>query len=152
MLSPMRFKYSPQIVYENFDDEVVIINLESGSYYSLDKTGAAIWGMIEGDATVGEIIEGLVRRYVGHRSEMEVAAHQFVDELRREGIIEIGVSNEDENHEVSQIPLGDHHIMERPDFHPPLIRKYTDMQELLLLDPVHEVDETGWPSKNLINA
>jgi hypothetical protein len=25
--------------------------------------------------------------------------------------------------------------------------KYTDMQELLLLDPIHEVDETGWPEK-----
>ena len=25
--------------------------------------------------------------------------------------------------------------------------KYTDMQELLLLDPVHEVDEAGWPNR-----
>jgi hypothetical protein len=22
---------------------------------------------------------------------------------------------------------------------------YTDMEELLLLDPIHDVDETGWP-------
>src|SRR4051794_38301552 len=29
----------------------------------------------------------------------------------------------------------------------PALNKYTDMQELLLLDPVHEVDEAGWPSK-----
>ena len=25
------------------------------------------------------------------------------------------------------------------------LTKYTDMQELLLLDPIHEVDATGWP-------
>ena len=30
-------------------------------------------------------------------------------------------------------------------FVPPTLEKYTDMQDLVLLDPVHEVDERGWP-------
>jgi hypothetical protein len=28
----------------------------------------------------------------------------------------------------------------------PKLSAYTDMQELLLLDPIHEVDESGWPN------
>ena len=31
------------------------------------------------------------------------------------------------------------------EYEPPVIECYPDMQELLLLDPIHEVDETGWP-------
>ena len=31
------------------------------------------------------------------------------------------------------------------DYAPPAMSKYTDMEDLLLLDPVHEVDEVGWP-------
>jgi hypothetical protein len=31
-------------------------------------------------------------------------------------------------------------------FNAPVLNKYTDMQDLLLLDPIHEVDATGWPS------
>ncbi len=27
----------------------------------------------------------------------------------------------------------------------PTLSKYTDMEELLLLDPIHEVDAQGWP-------
>ena len=27
----------------------------------------------------------------------------------------------------------------------PGFEKFTDMQDLLLLDPIHDVDETGWP-------
>ena len=27
----------------------------------------------------------------------------------------------------------------------PTLTKFTDMQDLLLLDPIHEVDEMGWP-------
>jgi hypothetical protein len=32
------------------------------------------------------------------------------------------------------------------EFVEPLLQKYTDMEEMLLLDPIHEVDEHGWPS------
>ena len=34
---------------------------------------------------------------------------------------------------------------EKPSFEAPILHKYTDMQDLLLLDPIHEVDEAGWP-------
>jgi hypothetical protein len=34
---------------------------------------------------------------------------------------------------------------DKPSFTPPLLHKYSDMQELLLLDPIHDVDEAGWP-------
>jgi len=30
---------------------------------------------------------------------------------------------------------------------PPIVEKYTDMQDLLMLDPIHDIDETGWPNK-----
>jgi hypothetical protein len=29
----------------------------------------------------------------------------------------------------------------------PSFEKYSDMQEMLLLDPIHEVSEAGWPHK-----
>jgi len=29
----------------------------------------------------------------------------------------------------------------------PVLERYTDMQELLLIDPIHDVDETGWPRR-----
>ena len=30
-------------------------------------------------------------------------------------------------------------------FDAPILKRYTDQQELLLLDPIHEVDDIGWP-------
>ena len=30
-------------------------------------------------------------------------------------------------------------------FDAPRLERYTDMQDLVLLDPVHQVDDTGWP-------
>ena len=34
---------------------------------------------------------------------------------------------------------------ERTPFMEPLIEKYEDMQDLLMLDPIYEVDFAGWP-------
>ena len=28
----------------------------------------------------------------------------------------------------------------------PKLATYSDLQDLLLLDPIHDVDETGWPA------
>jgi hypothetical protein len=35
---------------------------------------------------------------------------------------------------------------ERRPFDEPVLEKFEDMQDLILLDPVFEVDEAGWPS------
>ena len=34
----------------------------------------------------------------------------------------------------------------KPLFESPNLQKYTDMQAMLWLDPIYEVDETGWPN------
>jgi hypothetical protein len=34
-------------------------------------------------------------------------------------------------------------------FVPPVLERYTDMQELLFLDPIHDVDESGWPHRKV---
>ena len=71
----MRFRIdTPRVIHETIDDEVVIIDFDSGSYYSLDKAGAVIWGFIERGASLGGIIEGVTNRYQGgaclpHRCE-----------------------------------------------------------------------------------
>jgi len=34
---------------------------------------------------------------------------------------------------------------ERSAFAPPVLERYTDMQDYFLLDPIHEVSPEGWP-------
>ena len=32
------------------------------------------------------------------------------------------------------------------EYQAPSLEKYSDLQDLLLIDPIHEADESGWPS------
>lgn len=137
---------SPTIVHETIDDEAVIINLDTGNYYSLDKAGTDIWNLLESGAAVAEVIEGLTRRYEGDRMDIENAVDRLVAELQQEALIIPDRVKEPEGIKASNMQVETGMEAERPSFEIPILHKYTDMQDLLLLDPIHEVDDTGWPS------
>jgi hypothetical protein len=147
LTSQTRFRIeTPRVVHETFDDEVVIIDFETGSYYSLDKVGTHVWSLIERGATLGEIVESLARSYHGSRPQIESAVQRFTSELQEQNLVSpagAGPSPQPEaaDRQADAEPSAEHAV-----FEPPVLQEYTDMQELLLLDPIHEVDDSGWPN------
>ena len=143
----MRFAVNrPKVINQIIDGEALLINFETGNYYSLLKSGAFIWTMIEGASTVGEIIGALEQQYQGTREVFEDAVIQFVRELETEGLIRPSEDGVREGPDVPPTTVESPERHERFAFEPPVLEKYEDMQDLILLDPVHEVDaEAGWP-------
>jgi hypothetical protein len=48
--------------------------------------------------------------------------------------------------ETSLPPVEEAERADQPEpFVAPRLERYTDMQEIILLDPVHKVDSQGWP-------
>lgn len=147
MIGHTRFRInSPNIIHETIDLETVIVNINTGNYYSLDKIGMEIWALIEKHIPLHEIIEDISRRYKGKRTLIEQAVIRLVNELNQEDLI---IKNNSETSETnsgfdySEISGAETKKMA---FEAPILHKYNDMQELLLLDPIHEVEETGWPN------
>jgi hypothetical protein len=68
---------------------------------------------------------------------------KFIDELQQEGLIV--VKEKEESRGAIDLKTESKAEGKKPDFEAPVLNRYTDMQDLLLLDPIHEVDETGWP-------
>ncbi|HLJ59355.1 MAG TPA: PqqD family protein [bacterium] len=148
MITVLRFTVNtPTVVHEVFDDEVVIINLDTGVYYSVNGLAAEIWTRIDG-ATAGGIIDDLASQYAMAASDVEASVRPFLDELSAEGLI---VPEQPGSRERGRDAApGAITVAPRvPQFETPVLRKYNDMQELLLLDPIHEVDEVGWPVRPL---
>ena len=146
MNSDIRFKINtPKVIHENFDDEVVIINLDTGNYYSFDKIGAGVWDLLEAGASIAEVIQRAVETYQGERTEIEKTLHVFIEDLQKEQLI-IPL---DAQASIAAKPAAAQASVqsnaEKPVFKAPGMQKFTDMQDLLLLDPIHEVDEKGWP-------
>lgn len=146
------FKVSPNAVFETFDDEVVVINMASGSYYALDAIALGIWNLVQEQHPLHRIVEATQQVYKGEPDAIESAVKAFVDDLEQEDLIIRLRELREEAVEptTSTLPAdvpADRSAGDgpRPTFQDPVLTKFTDMQDLLLLDPIHEVDETGWP-------
>lgn len=113
---------TPQVVHETVDDEVVAIDFDTGRYYSLRGPAAAVWTALGDDSRAADDVA--TNPYGG-----PAAVAAFLDQLVDEGLIErTGPSSE------------------ATDPGPLVFERYSDMEELILLDPVHDVSEAGWPN------
>lgn len=133
---------SPEVVSETIDGELVIMNLESGDYYSAEALGAAIWGWIEQGFGLTDI-EVLIS---AHYSEIDANAESHLSEFVLK-LLNNKLIKEDGSRETSDKLSGPEGGLEK--YQAPEITVYTDMKDMLLLDPIHEVDEVGWPKPNV---
>lgn len=134
------------IAHETIDNEVVMVNLKNGSYYSLDKVGAAVWNYIDKGISQKRIVGLITNQYFGENSKIEVSIAKLFAELKKEELIILSdsVNNNTTDKDISFDSLE----IEKKHFEKPVLQKFTDMQDLLLLDPIHDVDEMGWPKKS----
>ena len=142
-LSRLRIN-NPKVANQTIDGEVIIINLDTGTYYSLDKVGAFVWSLIEKESTLGAIFREVKTLYDGDSGEVESSLVRLIDDLRNEDLIALEETPQPDTNETASGPDGTI-ASEKSKFEAPTLQKYTDMQDLLLLDPIHEVDDAGWP-------
>ena len=148
-MSNQRFRVNtPTVTHETIDGEAVIINLDSGNYYSLLEVGSFIWSLVEKGASKGEVQNLVLQTYQGNATDIDRGVQELLAQLQQEKLIVPfdGAEAFDPTHLNQVLPSDNGH--EKPSFKPPLLHKYSDMQELLLLDPIHDVDEAGWPKPN----
>ncbi len=130
---------SQKIVWESFDDELVVINLDSGKYYSLNCAAGVIWRTMEAERTPSETIQWLFAGSGTPESASQIL--EFWKNLVDEGLIaEIPEPNAPQP--ASEIPPPPQSWV------PPAMTAYSDMSDLFILDPIHDVDEAGWPSRS----
>ncbi len=124
------------------DGEAVIINLDTGNYYSSAGIGAEIWARIGRRQGKASIVQELQKRYSDSVSDVVVskAVDRFFSLLETEGLIELSEEAGASQEVPVPLPESDSQIFEEP-----ALFRYDDMNELLLLDPIHDVDESGWP-------
>lgn len=126
---------SPQVMHETVDGETIIIDLSSGTYFSLRGSAPAIWAALAQGAGPAEIVSALEHAYDAEPGAIEASVAGLLEELERERLIAPG-------EEPATAP-----VLEQAEgaFEEPRLEKYEDLQDIILLDPVHRVDDAGWP-------
>ena len=137
---------TPKVVFENYENEVVLINLNSGIYYSISNTAAEIFSQIEKEQSKSCILDEVINKYEGNTSAMVASVEKFIEHLLNEGLIISEGKSFDSSPSPDKEKVNKNSNPVKLLFESPVLNRYSDMQDLLLLDPVHDVDETGWPN------
>ena len=129
---------SDRYAAEIFEREVVVLNLIEGTYYALGGSANEIWPQLTAKQPVQEIAAELARIHGAPPTEVATALGEFSKRLLEEGILRPATTPA----VAAATPLTPR--FDR--FVPPTFEKHVDMQDLLTLDPIHDVDpESGWP-------
>jgi hypothetical protein len=130
---------NPSVISESIDGEVVVIQLATGTYYSLQGTAARIWDAAASGRTADEVAKDLAASFDADGVEVSREVDAFLGTLVAEGLLIAG--------EVDPSPPVLEELAVQQPWTMPALETFTDMQDLILLDPVHEVEPTrGWPA------
>ena len=126
---------TPDVLHESFGEESVIVNLRQGIYFSLGAEGLFLWEEIAKETTIARLFELAARHSVNGAFLTPANVTRFLRQLHDEQLVVI---------EGESWPRSADEATDDLDT-PPLLQKYDDLHDLLTLDPIHEVDERGWP-------
>jgi hypothetical protein len=135
-----RFAVTRWVTYERLDDEVLAINLETGAYFAMDDCAADCWTLLAAGATSDAAASVLSDRYDAGPSQIRSDVGRFVQELEVAGLVEC-VDTAAQSPAPVELPVVDQRLV----YAAPTLNMFEDLQDLLLIDPIHEVDEAGWP-------
>ncbi len=130
-----------QVVHDEFEDgEVALINLQTGTYYSLVGAGRLLWPHLVAGATAAQLVAVLGRRCTGTGDGTAADVERFLGELVTEGLVQQEAADV-----ASDAASLDSDADAPVPYEAPALERFDDLQELLLLDPVHDVSDAGWP-------
>jgi len=125
--------------FDKLDGEVIIVDVVTGLYFNLQGTAVAIWEAIEQGTTVVGLRDRMTTAFDGDPLAIAAAVDRMVAQLADQGLL----IARPEPPTVPALPLDG--PAGRIAFTEPVIERYSDVKDLLTLDPIHDVSDFGWP-------
>lgn len=133
-----------RIIFEQFEDETVLVNTETGYYYSLSDTGSEVLRLLDEGCSADDLPTILFGSSEDTHQWRDIV-EKFVERLADESIITVR-SSDNSNH-IERAP-GPARYGEGTEYVAPVLDRFDDVRDLLLIDPIHQVDqEYGWPKE-----
>ena len=125
-----------KMFYDMAEGQAIVINFTTGMYYGTSSLGSAVLDALLAGAATADVLTAL-QALEGCPADMEESLNAFVNALLDMEIITAGETTG----AACTIPaeaLTDGFVL--------TVDEFTEVQDLILADPVHDVDvEQGWP-------
>jgi hypothetical protein len=129
---------SPRFVDETVDGEALIMDMVKGTYYSCVGSSAYAWNLLSHGVPVADVVTDLAARYSLTDGDAQRDVDDFVQSLvTEEMLVASDALVPDTDEAVAPVAPSAYSTL--------ALERFTDLADLILLDPVHDVTEAGWP-------
>ena len=127
-----------RMFYDMADGQAIVINFLTGMYYGMSSLGSAAADAFVGGASFSGVEKGLLA-LPGCPEDISDSLKAFVhDLLDKEIFVETEDAGRDDPVTFGKEALMDGFLLE--------VSEYAEAQDLILADPIHDVDvDMGWP-------
>lgn len=80
---------APDQVSRDLDGEVIVLNLNTGTYYGLNGVGSRIWDLIQQPRVVSQLHHTLLEEYDVAADQCEKDLLSLLEDLAARGLIEV---------------------------------------------------------------
>lgn len=87
---PIYFHKNPDVISRRIGDEIVLVNLETDRIYTLNRTGARLWELIEAGHNNDQIERQMLKEFAVDESELSAEIQKITDEMQAEELIRLG--------------------------------------------------------------
>ncbi|CAB4322567.1 MAG: hypothetical protein F2520_01485 [Actinobacteria bacterium] len=130
MLDEIYTLRTPNVVSDEVGGETLAINLDTGAYYVIAPSALPVWRAISNGIRPSALLDDA-------DDKRSAALSAFVEQVIAAGLV---TASDIESTVDSSIEWNADGL---------LLQEFTDMADLLGLDPIHDADEVvGWPSAN----
>ncbi|WP_158988796.1 hypothetical protein [Mucilaginibacter sp. L196] len=125
---------NPRLAADVFDGEYIIANLDTGLYYSIQGLAVSMVKALPFQDQ-NQVIRLLADTFPENAITIETELSAILKELLNEEIVKQESTATSTSDPTYSLPS---------EYVPSRFNRYADMQDLLMLDPIHDVDEDGW--------
>lgn len=128
---------SKDIVFESFDGDAVVLDLSTGKYFGFSDSGSRIWQALSS----GVSAHALVGQSAGGATIGMAELEGFISQLLEFGLLAPLA-------DTPAQPVSADRLAELAQTSEPIkVEVHDDLADLIIVDPIHEVEEPqGWPA------
>ena len=128
---------SKDIVFESFDGDAVVLDLSTGKYFGFSDSGSRIWQALSS----GVSAQALIGQSAGGATIGMAELEGFISQLLEFGLLAPLA-------DTPAQPVSADRLAELAQTSEPIkVEVHDDLADLIIVDPIHEVEEPqGWPA------
>lgn len=84
------------VLFTSMGEDAVLLHVQRGDYYSLNRVGARLWLLTDGSKKVCDLAEEITREFDISQEEAEKDIIELAEQLAKEGLVKVGEAPQDD--------------------------------------------------------